>query len=124
MKLFIPMKLPNFGNARLHYRVKAKLIAEQREDVTRELLGMSWGHLPKPSVDEPWEVVLTRLGPRELDDDGVVASLKAVRDAFAAFINVDDKLRSIVRYRYEGEIGKECGVRIEVRLRQLRIGGE
>lgn len=118
----VPLRCPNFANQRLHFRVKAKLVAQQRETVTYVLLGVDWSALPKPSIDEPWQVTLTRLGPRELDDDGVVASLKACRDAIAAFIAVDDKLRNVVRYAYEQEKSKAFGVRIEVSLRQLRIG--
>lgn len=39
-----------------------------------------------------------------------------VPDAFAKFINVDDKHRDIVAYGYEQEYPREFGVRIEVTM--------
>lgn len=85
-----------------------------KEAVTYALLGVrSWPG--KPSAASPWLVRLVRLGPREMDDDGAVSALKSVRDAFAAFVAVNDKHRHIVRYSYDQERSKEFGVRIEVR---------
>lgn len=84
-----------------------------KEAVTYALLGEHWER-DKPSAETPWSVRLVRLGPRDMDDDGVVSALKSVRDAFAAFVGVDDKHRSVVRYAYDQERAKEHGVRIEV----------
>lgn len=63
----------------------------------------------------PVEVVLTRIAPRELDDDNLARSFKAVRDQVAVHLGVDDRSK-LVTWRYAQEKGKprEYAVRIEV----------
>lgn len=55
---------------------------------------------------------LVRLGGGEMDDDGLRASLKYVRDAVADFLGVDDGRRGPVRWDYADEPGGPAGVRI------------
>jgi copper chaperone CopZ len=62
----------------------------------------------------PCVVTLTRVSPGRLDSDGVVGSMKFVRDAVARWIGVDDKHDDIVAYQYAQEHGKEYGVRVAV----------
>lgn len=93
-----------------------------KEHVTYMLLAVDWTALEKPSADNPWDVRLSRLGPREMDDDGVVSALKSVRDAFAEFVGVNDRDRHIIRYSYEPHVqSKTYAVRIEVTARQLEL---
>jgi len=95
---------------------------EQREAVTYVLLTARWDELPKPTADTPWSVLLTRVAPSNgLDDDGLVSSLKAVRDAIAAFVNVDDRRRDVVRYLYEQKRGETYAVEVEITPRQLEL---
>ncbi len=108
--------------ARCGWRAKHQKRNAVKEAVTYALLGEDWSAMGKPTPETPWDVRLVRLGPREMDDDGVVSALKSVRDAFARFVAVDDKLRSVVRYRYDQERSKEFGVRIEVSQRKLETG--
>lgn len=69
-------------------------------------------------------VTFTRIGPRDLDDDGLAASFKAVRDATAAFLGVSDAPRGGVRWSYAQERGPKVprgvepyyGVRIEITI--------
>jgi hypothetical protein len=115
----LTMRLPNFANVRTHYRVKAKIVAEQRETVTWALMGSmlpTW--FEQPSAEKPWLVTLVRVSPQQMDDDGVVSSLKGVRDAIAAFVGVDDKHKHIVRYAYDDERGKKVGVKIYVEAKE------
>jgi hypothetical protein len=114
VKLYVPVRTYNLTNARTHWRVRSKRVREQREAVTYVLLGADWSALPKPTPETPWAVRLVRLGPREMDDDGVVSAMKATRDAVAAFIGVDDRDRKRVRYWYDQEKSKDVGVRIEI----------
>ena len=107
--------------SRAGWRPKHERRKAVRETVTYHLLAVDWTGLGKPTEDTPWDVLLVRLGPREMDDDGVVSALKSVRDAFAAYVGVDDKHRHIVRYRYEQAKSKTFGVRIEVTPRQLEL---
>lgn len=110
----VPVRTHNELNAtRMHWRKRMDWRAAVHEAVGYNLLAVRWGSA-RPSADSPWRVRLVRLGPRELDDDGVVSALKSARDAFAKFIGVDDKQRHIVRYEYDQEFPKPFGVRIEV----------
>lgn len=118
------LQLPNFANGGVHWRVKAKKVAAIRETVTYHLLATDWSALPKPTVDTPWTVRLSRMGPRLLDDDGVVSACKSARDAIAAFIGVNDRDRHVVRYDYELEPSRltgPYGLTIEITPRQLEI---
>lgn len=60
--------------------------------------------------------VLTRLGGREMDDDGLHAAGKYVRDCVALFLGVGDGPRGPVRWEYRSEPGGANGVRIELNL--------
>lgn len=123
MIIYVQTRTWNELNAsRCGWRAKHQKRNAVKEAVTCALLGEDWSAMGKPTVDTPWDVRLVRLGPREMDDDGVVSALKSVRDAFARFVAVDDKHRHIVRYRYKQERSKEFGVRIEVTQRQLEMG--
>lgn len=68
---------------------------------------------PTSKVPLPWEVTITRIAPRQLDDDNAVGAAKGVRDAIAAWCGVDDR-RPQVRYIVEQEKGP-IAVRIVVR---------
>jgi hypothetical protein len=114
------LRLPNLSNARIHWRTRAKLVREQREEVTYALIEAPWHLTTKPTAEAPWLVTLWRSGPSVLDDDGVVTSCKGVRDAIAAFLGVNDRDRHIVRYAYEQETGP-FGLRIEITQRQTEM---
>jgi len=116
LAIFVPVRTYNELNAtRFHWRKRSQQRNAVKEAVTYALIGHRWLDVPKPTVLAPWLVRLVRLGPREMDDDGVVSALKSVRDAFAKFVNVNDKHKHIVRYSYDQERSREFGVRIEVR---------
>jgi hypothetical protein len=110
------MPLPNFANVRMHWRAKAKIVAEQRETVTRALMDAGMHRFSAPSAERPWTVTLVRASPQRMDDDGVVSSLKGVRDAIAAFVGVDDKHKHIVRYVYDDARGPRVMVDIYVEV--------
>ena len=114
------MALPNFGNVRMHYRQRAAVIARQRELVTEALVMHDWPEVlrwSRPTLEMPWTVYLVRGSPQIMDDDGVVASLKGVRDAFAAFVGVDDEHKDVVRYVYQDAKAKHVGLQIYVEVR-------
>lgn len=112
--IHVQVRTHNELNARrAGWRAKHSARVAVKEAVTYALLGVAWGP-ERPTLERPWRVRLVRLGPREMDDDGVVSALKSVRDAFAAFVGVDDKRSKVVRYTYDQERSKEFGVRIEV----------
>jgi hypothetical protein len=58
--------------------------------MVRERVWMALRPRPKFKVPPPWSVSMVRIGPRQIDSDNVVSSLKAVRDQVAQFLGVDD----------------------------------
>jgi len=108
MKVSIPMRTGNGLNDRGHWRTVAKKVKAQRLAVGWSLL-----QLTKPK-DFPLTVVLRRVAPSSgMDDDNLPGALKAVRDAVAAWLGVDDRLRNVVRYVYDQRRGP-WAVEIEV----------
>lgn len=93
-------------NSRLHWAKKGAAVAHQRAAVTAVLAT----HLP-PEL--PCVVTITRVGPRQLDDDNATASCKAVRDSVARWLGVDDRDERVT-WRVVQELGAYA-VRIEVR---------
>lgn len=94
-------------NAREHHHARARRVKGERAVI-------GWSLAAKPRPVTPLRVTLTRIAPSSgLDDDNLASALKSVRDAFAEWIGVDDKLRDVVRYAYEQERGP-WAVRIEV----------
>ena len=72
-----------------------------------------------------WVVRLTRAAPAELDDDNLSSAFKAVRDAVAAWLGVDDSPRSPVRWKYAQERVKHRAERlVRIDLRPCRRAKE
>lgn len=64
--------------------------------------------------EHPFRVTVTRFGPRKMDDDGVAASCKHVRDGIADALGVDDGDTLKIVFLYRQEIGPySVKVRIE-----------
>jgi len=92
-------------NVREHWRVRAKRVRQERLATG---LAIAKLRCPVPCV-----ITLTRLSPGTLDDDNLQAAFKAVRDAVAAHIGIDDGDHRI-QWEYAQEKAKSFGVRIEV----------
>lgn len=93
-------------------------VRQEREAVAL-MLRSFLRRLPKAQRPQlPVDVHLVRVSPgtRPMDDDGVVAALKAVRDQVAEELGVDDGRSELLRFTYAGERGP-WGVRIHVRER-------
>lgn len=103
----IPGAIPSVANLREHWAVKAKRTASQRKK--------AMARCPKWEMGPLLVVTLTRVAPRELDDDNLRSSLKAIRDGIASRLGVDDKSK-LVRWDYaycKCPVGEECtGVEI------------
>ena len=70
------------GNSRLAAILTSRRVRSQRSETFLHLLG-TWGRrLPA----RPWDVTLTRIAPRALDDDNLQAALKAGRDGVADWL--------------------------------------
>ena len=106
--LAIPMRTGRGLNSREHWAQRSKRVRTERDTVGWCLAGR-----PKPAL--PCAVLLTRVAPSMgLDDDNLAGSLKAVRDAVAAWLQVDDRDRETVRYEYAQRRGA-WGVEIEIK---------
>ena len=118
--ILVPLRTTTGLNAREHPMARAKRVKSERDAVSRALrkaLGAP-RHRCSGVVTLPCVVVLTRVGPRAdlADSDGTSGGLKAVRDAVAAYLGVDDG-SDWLRWEYAQERG-EWGVRVEFRAAQ------
>jgi len=90
------MRLGRGMNAREHWRVRARRVKAEREQVDWVLISRG---IMKPLL--PAIVTITRVAPSSgLDDDNLAGACKAVRDQIAQWIGVDDRHRDVVTYAY------------------------
>lgn len=113
-----PLNL-QFGASKTAGMIRARARAAQRS-LAREF---TIAALRKASVHPadlvPVDVLLTRLSAGHMDDDGLAASQKGVRDGIAEALGVDNGSR-LIRFRYVQERAKRgvFGVRVEIEKRQ------
>lgn len=99
------------ANQRCHWTVRANRFASQKATLLVALTSVGWAK--SPPFDRA-EVTLTRLGGRGLDSDNLAGSFKAVRDALADWLGVDDG-SDRVAWHYGQRPGGERGVCVSVR---------
>lgn len=106
VELLMPIKANITLNSRVHWRVRQRSVKSQKEAV-----GWFLARYRPPA--EPILVRLTRFSPATVlpDDDNVVGSLKAVRDAIAAWAGIDDRHRGRIRFVYEDPVRGPWAVR-------------
>lgn len=107
MKVEIPrMRLGRGQNDRESWQARLRRVNSEKQSAAWSLVGKT-----KPAL--PCTVTITRIAPGNgLDDDNLSGACKAVRDAVAAWLGVDDKRREFVAYAYAQERGP-WAVRIE-----------
>lgn len=107
----IPLKIESVNNLREHWRRRASRAKEHRLS--------AWAHLraadKAPRLIGPVVVTLTRIAPRELDDDNLAGGFKAVRDGVADYFGVDDR-NPLIRWAYAQRKGKPKQYAAEVRV--------
>ena len=104
----LPLHTVSEANQRGHWSKKADRTKELRTN-TKTLLRSYLGACP----GKPTRVTLTRIAPRELDDDNLTSALKAVRDGVQDWCGIDDRKLSV---RYEQRKGKVREYAVEVTL--------
>lgn len=83
------MRLVSEANARDHWAKRSGRVRRQRDLVTLVLRGTIARTMMAVA---PLSVTITRVAPtRGLDDDNAVSSAKAVRDAIAGVLGIDDR---------------------------------
>lgn len=80
------MPLPSAANQSEHWAVRAARAKKQRSQAFLAL--RSTGPWQGPSGEV--QIILTRIGPRRLDDDNLAYAFKAARDGVADFLGIDD----------------------------------
>ena len=106
MTYTLPLRLKSSLNQREHWATKAR-----RAKAERQATAWVLGNDPRPPL--PCTVLLTRIAPRQFDDDNLCGAFKAVRDEVARWLGVDDADPRVV-WAYAQERGKprEYAVRI------------
>lgn len=104
MLLELPVPLPSLSNLREHPFARADRVAMVHRLITDALNVQPVRPFELlAGVGQVLIVRLTRLAPKDLDDDNLASALKAARDAFAAWLGVDDRQHLRVRYfTYQG----------------------
>lgn len=104
MSFVVPIETKSTSNLREHHMARARRVKHERGAVT----------LRMPRWEGPPLLVvrLTRVAPRRLDDDNLRGALKAVRDAVAARLRIDDA-SPLVSWDYAQEKG-EASVRVDI----------
>jgi hypothetical protein len=116
LTILVPTETKNEANTREHWSVKARRSKSAKGIIFRVLQpchGLLTPFVTILANDGPLRVTLTRLGGREMDDDGLSRSQKAVRDAVAYLLLIDDRDQR-VHWEYGQETGGASGVRIEI----------
>ena len=83
----LPLRLRSSANLREHWARRAERVAGERA-VVRFMLSAQRDWKPDGG---PCVVTLTRVAPRELDDDNLAHAFKAIRDGVADALGVDDR---------------------------------
>jgi hypothetical protein len=107
----LPIRAESVSNLREHWSKRASRAKLHRSTAYACLRSVDHGRLPTC----PIVVKLTRVAPRQLDDDNLRGSLKAARDGVADWLGVPDNDPRI-RWDYAQEKGKPktYAVRVEV----------
>jgi hypothetical protein len=91
-----PVHLLSEANLREHWAIKQRRKIQQQQDT---YLAMT-AALRNRKLQLPCVITLTRVGARMLDPDNLANSFKAVQDAVAKRLGVDDGDQSKVRWVY------------------------
>ena len=95
------LELKSKLNQRVHWCVRAKQARIEREAV----------YYTVRKYDVPCIVKITRVGPRNLDDDNLAGACKSIRDGIADRLGINDGSEAII-WRYAQRKGP-YGVEIE-----------
>jgi hypothetical protein len=100
----LPLRIESVANLREHWRKRAA-----------RAKGHKLAALAVPVHPLPCVVTLTRIAPRELDDDNLQSGFKALRDGIAARLGVDDRDPRI-RFQYRQQKGppKVYAARVDI----------
>lgn len=107
----LPIATKSLTNVRMHWAAKHRLAKAQRQPVGLVVRSALKVHPPTM----PLEVTLTRIAPRELDDDNLRGALKSVRDGVADALGLDDR-DDRVKWLYGQRRGAVREQAVEIRV--------
>jgi crossover junction endodeoxyribonuclease RusA len=112
----LPIRIESEANRREHWAAKANRAKIIRSSAC---LMVSPHRRKILSIGPMLTIRLTRIAPRELDDDNLVRGCKAARDGVADALGMDDRDRRL-RWAYAQERGEpgEYAVRIDIEPRK------
>ena len=90
-------RLKSRANSRVCWQ--AQMAESKRQKKIGHTLGLALGRTA------PKVVLMTRVAPRDLDDDNLATAFKSIRDGLAAAWGVDDSPAGPVVWRYSQERG-------------------
>lgn len=111
----VPIKVVSEANLREHWAVKAKRKTAQQVEMIvtlRNVLRQS------PKVAFPCVVRLTRIGARRMDSDNLANGFKAVRDAIASVLGIDDGDPRIT-FQYDQEVIGKRQYAVKVQIQEV-----
>jgi len=115
LSVVVPIRTVSEMNRRDHWSARHRRSRQQQELTT---LLLRTANVDPSLLKPPFVVRLTRVGPGSIkDSDNLAAGTKAVRDAVAAFLKVDDAdlvSGSAVRWEVRQERGPVYELRIEI----------
>jgi hypothetical protein len=112
VEIILPIRIESEANRREHWAVKASRTKIHRASACLMVSPLRRKIL---SIGPKLTIRLTRIAPRELDDDNLARGFKAVRDGVADALGMDDRDRRL-RWAYAQERGEpgEYAVRIDI----------
>ena len=81
----LPLQIISEANSRDHWR-KSSARKKSHRMIARSVLQQH----ARPMHDGAVTILLTRIGPRTLDDDNLASGFKACRDGVADWLGIDD----------------------------------
>jgi hypothetical protein len=96
----VPVRIESSLNLREHWRLRANRNSSHRAAAYFSLKAVRFS----PSI-LPCVCTITRIAPRELDDDNLAGGCKSVRDGVADWLGIDDR-DPRVQWRYAQAKGK------------------
>ena len=112
VEIVLPIPTKSTANLREHHHAKARRVKMERS-TTSDWLRIVHGHPLLATTGWWFDITLTRLGGRGLDDDNLANAGKAVRDGVADWLGIDDGDKRLT-WTYTQEPGGPIGVRIRI----------
>jgi hypothetical protein len=109
VNVLLPLRIESEANMREHWAVKASRTKAHRSTACLKVAPHRRKIL---SLGDRILITLTRVAPRELDDDNLARGFKAVRDGVADALGLDDRDKRL-KWAYAQEKGKDYAAKVE-----------